>query len=79
MNINYFMFFSMAGLIYLIVLIIAFLSKKRIHLLENNVYIAMIFCTITGIVFELIMAFAIGYINSEFLKELIAKIYLILI
>ena len=79
MDINNYIFFSIAGLINLVTLIIIFFSKKRIHLAENNIYIALMICTLFGIANEIVMVFCVPLLEKSILiKEIVAKLFLIL-
>ena len=70
--INYYIFFSIAGLINMLLLFVIFFSKKTFNLYENKVYKVMIFVAIFSILIELAMVFFVPLIESVlYLKELV--------
>ncbi len=76
MTFNPFIAFSIAGCVNIILLILIYFSKKRIELTENKVYIGMIFTSLIGIFFEVIMTFFLAFLNNYNLSELVAKAFL---
>ena len=65
MEINYYIFFSLAGFINLILLMIVFFSRKRKALFENNIYIALMFCTVIGIINEIVMVYCVPFLETN--------------
>ena len=55
MEINNYVFFSVAGLANLLLLMIIFFSKQRLKSRENDIYKHLMFCTCFGIIVELII------------------------
>ncbi|MBE6139796.1 MAG: response regulator [Firmicutes bacterium] len=79
MQINNYIFFSIAGLINLILLMIIFFSKKRKNLFENNIYILLMFCTLFGIINEIVMVYCVPFLELHlFIKEFVAKLFLVI-
>jgi len=80
MNFNSYIFFSISGLFFLILILIIYFSKKRIALIENNVYVALISFTIIGILFELALTFGGTFVmNNSLVREFFAKGFLIIV
>ena len=80
MDINYYIFFSIAGLINMILLFVIFFSKKNYDSYENRVYKVMMFVTFLSIINELVMVFFVPLFKTNmFAKEFIAKLFLVLI
>lgn len=80
MEFNKYIFFSISSLFFLILLLVVYFTKKRIKLLENNVYVMLINLSITGILFELILTFGNQLlIQHEYIKEFVAKGFLIIL
>ena len=79
MEINNYVFFSIAGFINLILLMVIYFSKKRLQSKENNIYKYLMICTCLGIVNEMIMVYCVPILeNHIFIKEGVAKLFLIL-
>lgn len=79
MEINNYIYFSIAGLINLIVLLIIFFTKRRKYLFENNIYVAMMLATIVGIINEIIMVYCVPTLEIfPLIKEGVAKLFLII-
>ena len=79
MEINNYVFFSVAGLANLILLMIIFFSKERLQSRENGIYKQLMFCTCIGIINEMVMVFCVPFLEQHFLlKELVAKLFLII-
>ena len=79
MEINYYIFFSLAGFINLILLMIVFFSRKRKALFENNIYIALMFCTVIGIINEIVMVYCVPFLETNiFIKEFVSKLFLVI-
>ncbi len=77
MDFNKFIYFSIAAFFFLVLLLIIHFTKKRIRLLENDIYIFLVFLTILGIIFELCLTFGgEPLIYSRYLKPFIAKGFL---
>ena len=80
MDFNKYIFFSISALFFLILLLVIYFTKKRIKLLENNVYIGLVLLTILGIVFELCLTFGnVTLIQHSILKDFFSKGFLIII
>ena len=78
MEINYYIFFTIAGFFNLILITGIYFSKERLKSLENNIYIYMMICAIIGILIELSMVFAVPLISQiPFLSNIISKSFLI--
>ena len=79
MQINNYIFFSIAGLINLILLMIIFFSKKRFSSFENNIYVYLMICTLIGITNEIIMVYGVQFLESRLIiKEITAKLFLVI-
>lgn len=79
MIINDFIFFSIAGLVNTILLLIIYFSKERFKSLENKIYKSLMILTIAGIFNELIMVYALPLLESNyFIKEIVTKAFLII-
>lgn len=79
MQINNYIFFSIAGLIDLILLMIIFFSKKSYDLFENKIYKALMILAFFGIINEIVMVFCVPFIESfSILKEIVAKAFLLI-
>ena len=80
MEFNSFIYFSIAAVFSLFVILGIYFSKKRMDLLENKFYIAMIFLTIIGVFAELIMVFGgVRIINHPLLLDIVGKGFLIIV
>ena len=80
MDINHYIFFSIAGLINMILLFVIFFSKNNYNSYENKVYKSMMYVSLFSIINELIMVFFVPIFDSSIIiKELIAKIFLVLV
>ena len=80
MTFNKYIFFSISALFFLILLLFVYFTKKRIKLVENNVYIFLVFLTIIGIGFELCLTFGNEtLIRHAFVKEFVAKGFLVIL
>ncbi len=78
MEINYYIFFTIAGLINLILIMGIYFSKERFKSHENSIYIYMMGCTFIGIIIELSMVFAVPIINKiPFLDMIVSKAFLV--
>ena len=60
-KVNITIFFTIVSLFYSILLTIAFFSKKRINLRENNIYASLIITNFIGIILELFCTIFAGY------------------
>ena len=60
-KINITIFFTIVSLFYSILLTIAFFSKKRINLRENNIYASLIITNFIGIILEIFCTIFAGY------------------
>lgn len=79
MQINNYIYFSIAGFINLIFLMIIFFSRKRFDLFENKIYKVLILCTFLGIVNELIMVYFVPFLELvPIFKEIVAKLFLLI-
>lgn len=79
MQINNYIFFSIAGLIDLILLMVIFFSKKSYDLFENKIYKALMILAFFGITNEIIMVFCVPFVESfSILKEIVAKAFLLI-
>jgi len=79
MEFNNYIFFSLAGFVNLLMLIIIYFSKKRLKLDENNIYKYLMFCTCFGIINEIVMVYGVSFLEQNFLiKEIVAKLFLII-
>lgn len=79
MEINNYVFFSVAGLANLLLLMIIFFSKQRLKSRENDIYKHLMFCTCFGIIVELIMVYCVPILEQHILiKETVAKLFLLL-
>ena len=79
MVINNYIFFTVAGLFNLLLVMGIYFSKERFKSEENNIYIYMMFCVLVGIVLELLMVFAVPYINKiPLLNDVVSKLFLII-
>ena len=79
MAINHYIYFSCGALFYLVLLLIIFLTKKRVKLLENRIYIMLIIATIIGVVFELVLVYASHFLAAyPFFKAFVSKGFLII-
>ena len=79
MQINNYVFFSIAGFINLLLLIVIFFSKERLQSKENNIYKLLMACTCMGIINELLMVFCVPFLEKYLiLKEIVAKTFLFL-
>ena len=80
MGFNEYILFSISALCFLLLLLIVYFTKKRVKLIENNIYICMIILTIIGIFFELALTFGgLVIINHSIIKDIIAKGFLVVI
>lgn len=80
MDFNKYILFSISAFCFLLLLLIIYFTKKRIKLIENNVYVSLIILTMIGIVFELLLTFGgVYFTNHNFIKEFISKGFLIII
>ena len=80
MDINYYIFFSIAGFINMILLFIIFYSKTTYNLYENRIYKTMMYVTIFSIINELVMVFFVPLFETiPFIKEFISKLFLVLV
>ena len=79
MEINNYIFFSIAGLINLIALTIIFFTKKTYDSYENKIYKILMISTIIGIINELVMVFCVPFLELHpLLKESVAKLFLLI-
>ena len=79
MQINYFVFFSIAGLANLLLLIIIYFSKERLQSRENNIYKLLMLCTCIGIVNEIVMVYFVPFLEQNYIvKEVISKSFLVI-
>lgn len=79
MQINYYIFFSIAGFINLIFLMIIFYSRRRYNLFENNIYKALMICTFLGIINEIVMVYFVPILElMPLVKEIVAKSFLLI-
>ena len=79
MQINNYIFFSMAGLTNLILLMIIFFSKQRLMSRENKIYKYLMICTFIGIINEILMVYFVPILEKNvFIKEFTAKNFLII-
>ena len=79
MQVNNYIFFSIAGMANLILLMIILFSKERLKSKENNYYIFLMFCTLAGIINEIVMVFCVPLLEQNvFIKECVAKLFLII-
>lgn len=73
------MAFSICGIIFMMVVITIYLSKKRFNNVENILYRIMLTLSFFLLVFEIIFVFTISNINEmRIVNELICRIYLLL-
>ena len=78
MEINHYIFFSIAGLINLFMLILIYFSKERLHTKENDVYKALMWLTVIGAITEIVMVFGVPLLESHYIiKETVAKFFLV--
>ncbi len=54
---NYNIYFSLTSLVYIVLLVIVFFSKKRLKTLENRIYQRLIVVSLTGVVLEISQIF----------------------
>ena len=79
MQINNYIFFSIAGLFNLVLIMIIFFTKERIKIKENNIYILMMIFTVLGIVNEIVMVYTVPFLEEvSFVKEFVAKLFLVI-
>ena len=79
MQINNYIFFSIAGLTNLILLMIIFFSKQRLMSRENKIYKYLMICTFIGIINEILMVYFVPILEKNvFIKEFTAKNFLII-
>ena len=75
---NYYIYFSISAIFYLLLLTIVFFTKKRVKLLENNVYIILVFLTLIGIGMELLLVYKADFLNDHILfKSIVSKGFLV--
>lgn len=71
------LYFQIASLFYIILLIIVYFSKKRLDHLENKIYVYLIFTTLIGIFLDLLSTY-IALVDVTFpLLNFICKLYLV--
>ena len=79
MQINNYIFFSIAGLTNLILLMKIFFSKQRLMSRENKIYKYLMICTFIGIINEILMVYFVPILEKNvFIKEFTAKNFLII-
>lgn len=72
--------FPISALIYMIIFLVIYFSKKRVNLVENKLLIFMIICNIIGLILELGCYWAVHDISVlTFLKMFVLKSYVIYI
>ena len=80
-KVNITIFFTIVSLFYSILLTIAFFSKKRINLRENNIYASLIITNFIGIILELFCTifagYAIGHLTFYTILNKLFLLYLI--
>ena len=80
MSFNEYIYFSISALFFLILILVVHFRKKRIRLIENNVYLIMAFLTVIGIIFELILVYGNkNLIDVLPLKTFISKGFLVIV
>ena len=77
-KVNITIFFTIVSLFYSILLMIAFFSKKRINLKENNIYAKLIIVNFIGIILEIFCTIFAGYIENHLLfYTILNKLFLL--
>ena len=77
-KVNITIFFTIVSLFYSILLMIAFFSKKRINLKENNIYAKLIITNFIGIILEIFCTIFAGYIENHLLfYTILNKLFLL--
>lgn len=77
-KVNITIFFTIVSLFYSILLMIAFFSKKRINLKENNIYAKLVIVNFIGIILEIFCTIFAGYIENHLLfYTILNKLFLL--
>lgn len=74
MNSN--MFFTIASLVYSILLISIYFSKKRLNNFENKIYALLVITNLIGIIIEIAGVFVAFYTNNEILNYVVPRMIL---
>ena len=79
MQINNYIFFSIAGFVNLILLMFIFFSKKRYSLFENNIYKYLMILTLIGVLDEFVMVYCVKYFkDAPIILIFITKLFLLI-
>ena len=73
----YSMFFQIASLFYIILLILAYFSKKRINNVENKIYACLIINVFISLIFDIASIFTIKNLaDIPIINDIVSKMYL---